>query len=422
MPSLGTTFALLAGLLLLQSLLSLLDGFRFRRLARRALAQRLGGDYQPRAALILPSKGLTPDFEANVTSFLEQDYPSYQLIFSVASRDDPAYRRLSERLAGLHSASARSPAPAPAPAPTHTGPRKVSLVVAGFSDERGEKVNNMLRALEAVDAEAEVLAFADVDARPGPNWLRALVAPLVSPSVTASTGFRWYLPGCGFASQLRAAWDTSITTTFSERSQHLVWGGSMAMRAADFRRLRIAERYWAHTASDDYAVARAVRDWGGRIRFEPRCLVASREDSSFAEFVRWANRQIILTRVYALRLWALGLASYALYGVTFVMGGLALARPERTAEERVAVAAALLTVILLGAAKGAIRTQVARELFPEERATLDRCGARYWQLAPLVPWVMLFNFVVAAFTRRIRWGGVQYTLLPNQVRVRRLSG
>ena len=72
--------------------------------------------------------------------------------------------------------------------------------------------------------------------------------------------------------------------------------------------------------------------------------------------------------------------------------------------------AVLLVILALGFAKGRLRTVVARELFPEDCTTLNRYGARYWQLSPLVPWIMLFNFVVAGFTRRIEWRGTQYEL------------
>jgi cellulose synthase/poly-beta-1,6-N-acetylglucosamine synthase-like glycosyltransferase len=150
-----------------------------------------------------------------------------------------------------------------------------------------------------VEAPVEALVFADIDAAPSPDWLRSLVEPLADPRTTVSTGFRLYLPGRGFASQLRAAWDTSIATLLGDHDHNFAWGGSMAIRTADFRRLGIAERYWANTVSDDYAMTRAVREAGGRIEFTPRCLVASREESSFGDFLRWANRQIIITRVYS---------------------------------------------------------------------------------------------------------------------------
>jgi cellulose synthase/poly-beta-1,6-N-acetylglucosamine synthase-like glycosyltransferase len=399
-------FLILATLVAIQSLAALVDGTRFLRFVRRSQRKPPGG-HTPEAAVIIPCKGMDPDFELNVSRFLAQDYPTYQVIFVVASKKDPAHEVLSARLK-------QSPDLEPGRGP------KTALVVAGYSDERGEKVNNLLQGLPAVDPAAEVLVFADADARPGRDWLRSLVAPLADLQVTVSTGFRWYLPGAGFVSQLRAAWDTSIATMFGEHRHNFAWGGSMAIRAADFKRLQVAERYWTHTASDDYALTRAVRHARGWIRFEPRCLVASREESSFGEFLRWSNRQIIITRVYAAHLWWMGLASYLLYCGTLLCGLGVLAFSGASALTRVGVASLLVAILLLGMAKGWIRTVVARELFPEESASLRRFGARYWQLAPLVPWVMLLNFVTAGLTRRIEWRGTHYELRSSdKVRVLR---
>ncbi len=357
----------------------------------------------PPAAVIVPCKGLDEEFERNLLSYLTQDYPSYQLIFVVASEDDPAYGAIENFLRT---------------APSRGRSARAALVVAGHSDERGEKVNNLLRGLAAVDAAAEALVFADADGRTAPDWLRSLVAPLADLSVTVSTGFRWYLPGAGFVSQLRAAWDTSVAMLLGDHDHNFAWGGSMAVRASDFKRLQVAERYWNHTVSDDYALTRAVREARGKIRFEPRCLIASREAGTFRQFLRWSNRQIIITRVYAPHLWLLGLAAHALYSGTFLFGLVLAARPLSPAGERMGIAAILLGILFLGVAKGRIRAVVAREYFGGEDEALERYGARYWQLAPLVPWVMLTNFVVAGFTRRIEWRGVRYELRSaGQVRV-----
>jgi ceramide glucosyltransferase len=395
-------FFILAALLALQSLVSLVDGHKFLSFIQRS-GQAPPGSYSPSAAVIIPCKGIDAGLEANLAGFLAQDYPAYQVVFVVADESDPASRFVSEHLARR----------------AEGGP-KALLLVAGYADDRGEKVNNLLRGVEGVEGEVEILVFADVDARPARDWLRSLVAPLADPQVTVSTGFRWYLPGSGFVSQLRAAWDTSIATLLGDHDHNFAWGGSMAIRATDFRRLGIAERYWARTVSDDYALTRAVREAHGRIRFEPRCLVASREESSLGDFLRWANRQIIITRVYAPRLWWLGLASQLLYGLTFLLGLGLLACPATAFQARAAIALALVGIIAFGMAKGHVRTIVARKLFPGDLPSPSRVAARYWQLAALVPWVMFYNFVCAAFTRRIRWRGTDYELRSrNEVRVLR---
>ncbi len=389
-------FLFFAILLAAQSIASLVDGYRFVHFVRSRL-RSTPGPYSPPAAVIIPCKEIVPGFELNISSFLAQDYPNYQVVFVVASENDPAHGRLAERLKRAASSESRS------------SPR-TRLVVAGYSDARGEKVNNLLAGVSAVESQVEVLVFADSDVHPKRDWLRWLVAPLAESGVTVSTGFRWYLPGAGFASQFRAAWDTSIATLFGDHKHNFAWGGSMAMRATDFKRLGVADRYWTQTVSDDYAVTRAVRDAGGRIRFEPRSLVPSLEESSFREFFRWANRQIILTRVYARRLWALGLAANSIYVGTFLAGFALLTFAEGSTAARVGVAIVLGVFVYLGMAKGMLRSDVALELFPEEKEWLAEYQASYWRLAPLVPWVMWLNFLIAGFARRIEWSGTSYEL------------
>lgn len=387
--------SLILGILLLaQSAISLRSGFRFLDYVRRCRAQPVGA-YAPRAAVVIPVTGEDASLKENLAAFMAQEYPQYDLVLVVSNESDPAFFALSALVAGAQG---------------YGGSCKASMVVAGLSQAQGQKVHNLLRGLDAIDSEAEVLVFADADARPGLTWLQSLVAPLASHDVTVTTGFRWYLPGRSFVSQLRAAWDTSIATLMGEHDSSFPWGGSMAIRAEDFDRLRVRERYWKSIVSDDYALGHAVQDGGGRIRFEPRCLVASRQHSSFAEFIRWTNRQLIITRIYAPRLWAMGLAAHLLYSLAFAAGVFVLLEPASAAWERIAVAALLSVILMLGMAKGKIRAVVAGEIFPEERECLARYGKRYWQLTLLVPWVMLWNFVVAGFARTIEWSGVHYRL------------
>ncbi len=402
-------FPVLAVALMAQSAWSLIDGYRFLRYARSCRGKP-PGDFAPPVALVIPCKGVDPGFNENLACYLDQDYPRYQVVFAVASENDPAFKALQTRLRAVGASDA------------HGGP-PATLVVAGYSPSRGEKVNNLLGGLAAAEPSAQVFAFADMDARPARDWLRCLVGPLRDPQVTVSTGFRWYLPGASFVSQLRAAWDTSVATLLGDHDHNFAWGGSMAIRAADFARLRVEERYWAGTVSDDYALTRAVREARGRIRFEPRCLVASREESSFGEFLRWANRQIIITRVYAPHLWRLGLAAYVFFCGTMLFGFVEVVRPGVPAGWRWSVAGTLAAIQFLGVAKARLRSVVTREVFSEETAFLKRYGGRYWQLSPLVPWVMLVNLLVAGFTRRIEWRGTSYELKsPNEVRVLRRDG
>ena len=93
------------------------------------------------------------------------------------------------------------------------------MVVAGEAKNRGQKVHNLLAALDtlnSIDRRVEALVFADSDMLPARNWLAELVASLGDRQVGATTGYRWYLPSDqwrdperGFASILLSVWNST---------------------------------------------------------------------------------------------------------------------------------------------------------------------------------------------------------------------
>ena len=52
--------------------------------------------YRPHATVIVPVKGIDPGLSETVASLLDQDYPSYQVVFVTESTDDPGYRAVKK--------------------------------------------------------------------------------------------------------------------------------------------------------------------------------------------------------------------------------------------------------------------------------------------------------------------------------------
>jgi ceramide glucosyltransferase len=391
-----TLFNALAFFLLLQSLVALLAGLRFARYALRAPSTRFDR-YHPKAAIIVPCKGLDQDFEENIRAFFAQDYRDYELIFVTESETDPAYAVLTRLIRESH--------------------RSAWLVVAGEAEACGQKVHNLRAALEtldAVDRRAEVIVFADSDARPRINWLGDLVAPLGDPQVGATTGFRWYLPVCGgFWSALLSVWNASAITLLGERSS-FAWGGATAIRRETFEQLGIKRR-WEGAVSDDYALSRAIHAAGQRIKFVPSCLMASHADASLGELLEFSTRQMISTRVYAPRLWALALMSHLLFNFTFWGGLVLLAASGFESRLSDTLGSLLLGIFSLGAMTGWLRAVVASQLLAAHRRQLHKYWWGYVLLGPLVSLLYLYNVLASAMTRRIIWRGIGYELVsPRQ--------
>ena len=83
--------------------------------------------------------------------------------------------------------------------------------------------------------------------------------------------------------------------------------------------------------------------------------------------------------------------------------------------------ALLLAIPLLAAMKGALRTIVVGEAMPEWKAKINQYAWVWPLLAPLVPFLFVWNFVMSLITKQIRWRGIRYELLsPNTTHIVRL--
>ena len=383
-------FYVLVALLIAQGAFSLIEGLQFRAFARRALRET-DGDFTPKATIIAPCKGLDCDLEQNVRALFNLDYPDYDIVFAIASGDDPS-RPLLDHAIAEHPE------------------RRAELIVAGFSDERSEKVNNLLAALRYVSPLTEALVFVDLDAGVTPVWLRALVSPLGQPRIGATTGYRWYLPRRGgFWSSMLSAWNGSVATTLGDHGRNFAWGGSTGILRETFDRIGV-ENLWKSAVSDDYTLTRAVQRAGLRVSFQPRCLVASREYASLASLLEFTTRQVTITRVYRPAVWWTGFASHVLFCAGF-FGGFAVAMSRVFRGDSAAALLVMLAIVyLLGSIKGWLRIVAATEVLSGMAGEVKRLWWMFCLLWPLVSVLFLCNFVGSAGTRRIVWRGVSYEM------------
>jgi cellulose synthase/poly-beta-1,6-N-acetylglucosamine synthase-like glycosyltransferase len=388
-------FYFFAALLLLQALVSLRGGVRYLRYFRRELSASPATDFMPFATVVAPCRGLDQELHENLDALCDQTYPAFEIIFVVDSPEDPALQVIEQvRRAREH---ARHP--------------PMRAVVAGGAVESGQKVHNLIAAVDAADVRSEVFVFVDSDARPRRDWLRSLVAPLADESIGAATGYRWFIASNNPASHLRAVWNASIASALGENSRaNFCWGGSTAIRRDTFTRLRMTEQ-WRGTLSDDFALTRALQSARLPIHFVPRCLTASHEVCNVRALLEFTTRQLKITRVYAPHLWRIVLVSNFLFVMVFY-GGLALTLLRFGRGAPYALPLAIVAAIfVLGSAKALLRLRaVAHAFAPEQKIWSARPLVAHVLLWPLASALFLYNSLVAAVSRRICWRGITYEL------------
>lgn len=352
---------------------SLLNGRRFAAYVRRETSRALP-DFEPFVSVIAPTRGFEAGFAENVRPLLEQNYPAYEVLFVFDDPEDPSLEIAKQF--------------------------NVRTVVSGPAKNSGQKVHNLIAAVDEIDPRCEVLVFVDTDARPNTDWLRKLVAPLADETLGAATGYRWFVPEKGgLASRLRSVWNASIASALGEnREKNFCWGGSTAIRRATFERLNVVG-HWVGTVSDDFTITRVLKEAKLPIHFTPNCLVPSFGDCDFRELLEFTSRQVKITRVYASHLWLPLMLGSGLFCIVF-FGGIVLLIVTGSAFVFV-----ILTILfLLGAAKSVIRwraingPQITRDLWAH---------VFLWPFASLL---YFYNTIVAAFSRRIKWRGITYEL------------
>jgi ceramide glucosyltransferase len=382
---------------------SLWNGFEWFRMVRRRLASH-AGFYAPTAALICPCKGIERGLEDNLAALTRFEYANYEIYFTLATSLDPALK-IIER---VKAASAK---------PVH-------IVIAGPPENCSEKVFNLRRAVDAIPANFEVLVFIDSDVRLPRGWLAKLVAPLQDVRVGATTTYRWIIPsgqfGAGaFSSALASAWNAAVATLLGRQSDNFCWGGGTAIRRKTFDDAHVLEA-WSGALSDDFAMTNALEAANLPIVFCPECLAATLHPWTGTQLLEFTNRQIQITRIYSPRRWRMGALAHVSYSITLIFALLFTFNVMVEGDPWLQLAVITMVIPLLAVMKGVIRTVAANELLPEWRGNLREWGWVWSLLAPIVPFLFSWNFILSLVSKRIRWRGIRYELVAaNQTRILR---
>jgi ceramide glucosyltransferase len=220
------------------------SGFR-----RRARSQdpTLSNDLPP-VTLFKPVCGLEPNLESNLASFFEQDYPSFEIVFGARDSNDPAIDlawKLSRRYPHV----------------------PVKFVFAGEPQLPNAKVWSWQKMHDAT--ENDFLIMSDSDVCVGPNYIRAVIAPLMDPKVGLVTCVYRGVPTAGLWSQLESL-GYSVEMTSGVIVSNLLEGMTFALGPTMATRRDVIEAVGGVEAlgdfyADDYVLGNRVYESGRKV-------------------------------------------------------------------------------------------------------------------------------------------------------------
>lgn len=387
-PFLDSLYLLLGVLSLFASLWLLARGLLFYRRVSRDLKREHRG-YCPKVSLIVPCKETDFEFEENIEAMLKQDYPNYHVIFVVDSTHDPAYTVLARMKENTNSS--------------------IRIVTSEPLNSCSGKVAALIKGVEEVENDTEVLAFADTDVRPHPTWLRNLVDPLNDGHVGATTGYRWYFPSRNLWSIVGSIWNINALSILQNERYIFAWGGSVALRKEIFEKLEI-KSLWKTALSDDLALTKALKKAQYRIKFLPQCIVASFQNSNLSQLLDWTTRQMKMIRFYYPDLWGL-LASLTIAGNVLILLGLVLCISALVQGAGVPIAGILmLCPEVVGIFGILLRILEVKKVIASQGEPFRGYPLWYATAGFIAPWIVAYNIIRSAVENKVEWRGVTYEL------------
>lgn len=390
--ALSVVFCFFAVILTFFSYKSLRGGINYLNYFKQEL-NKPQSTYTPFVSIIAPCRGVDDDLEKNLSALFAQNYPNYEVIFVVDSENDKS-TPIIQKLLDLRLKTQDS-----------------RLIIAGKSENEGQKVHNLREAVQSVSDESEVFVFVDSDARPDENWLRNLVAPLENKEIGCASGYRWFVQKRGgLATHLRSVWNASVASALgANMKSNFCWGGATAIRREIFEKLDMCEK-WRGTLSDDFAVTRAMHEAKFPIYFVPHALTASVEDCSLRELFEFTTRQIKITRVYAQHLWVNLFIGSGLFVLVWIWGIFILfSNPLNSFIFWFAVIS-LFLIFGFSTGKSYLRLEAVKLVLKNYESELSRQFFPQNILWIITPAIFLYNCFCALISRRIIWRGITYDL------------
>ena len=337
----------------------------------------------PSVVVIVAVKGNHHEFGHFLDHLFAQTYPDYRVVFAVESADDTAIGPIEARRAAA--------------------PDRVDLVIAGLSDDEGQKVANLRAALHAIRASDAIVVFADSDIRPDADWLAHLVDPLTRNEADLVSGFAWIVAKDGSPwSLIEISMAATMVTVPRLPVFNACWGGSIAMRRERCEALKLDE-IWRGALSDDLQLTAEVQRQGLRVAAPPEVLprlyvAIPRFSDISVDALRW----LMLFRVYTPGTFAL-----TLLGLTFAAAGWLGAVAAAAAGQPLLLGLAFALTLLRTAGRGLVVAQVwGRVGLVENRAFL-LCDPITTPIAAVLNAAFAW---CALFKRRAEWAGTVYEI------------
>jgi cellulose synthase/poly-beta-1,6-N-acetylglucosamine synthase-like glycosyltransferase len=195
---------------------------------------------------------------------------------------------------------------------------------------------------------------------------------------------------------------------FDER-YNFPWGGATAILTQKLKEIGIRE-IWETAISDDLSLNAALRNHNYRAAYIPQCTVATYNQATLQSFLKWATRQVALTKAFNPKLWKYGSAAYTFFTVVFALGFVSLIAGFIYSRAWFLPAILLFAPSILGVFRSNQRITTFKRAMPEFADDFDRNRWTDSIASLIVPSIMTYCIFKSARMTEIDWRGRRYKL------------
>src|SRR5260370_42423673 len=143
----------------------------------------------------------------------------------------------------------------------------------------------------------------------------------------------------------------------------------------------------------DNSLTRLIESNNRSIGFSTECLTPSYAETDLQVLLEFTNRQTLITRVYADRVWAPAAATHLLYCLTLLLGAMMILSDFLQQRPAFHIATLTFLPIVLSSIRSSIRLIGVTEVLPAARSQIMGQAWIYILLTVFVPFLYLLNFV-----------------------------
>jgi ceramide glucosyltransferase len=330
--------------------------------------------FSPPISILKPLKGLDDDLADNLTTFCNQAYADYEIIFALEEKNDPAIKLARE-------IKKRYP---------H---KKISIVVKQRDYALNPKVDNLIAAYEA--SQFPYFLISDSDVRVAPDYLREIIKPMEDRNVGLVSNLIRGIGSRTFGSLLENLHINSFVIghvallNFFFKMPTVV-GKSMLVRKKAFEEIGGFEAV-RNVLAEDYAIGELMHKQGTRVVTSGHLVNAVNQYRTFKQFIKRHVRWGKIRRKLAGVRYISELASNAVFlsGIALVVVG--------PSTRTISLAAAALVVKIVGDYLLGKRIRSAHRFF-------------HYLLSPVKDIIIGFLWFVPFFSRTVMWRRHRYKI------------